>query len=85
MNYLYIYSLNRKIFKKHKLEYEIINNVITKYIDYQLKDYLMIYNSNDRTIDIHRGIDFENVTKSPLINYTFIDFFLFKGLDHFLF
>ena len=81
LNYLYVYSINGKYLKKHKLEYEIINNGITKYIDYQLKDYLMIYNSNDRTIDIHRGIDFEFVTKSPVINYTFIDFVLAKGLD----
>ena len=81
LNYLYVYSINGKYLKKHKLEYEIINNGITKYIDYQLKDYLMIYNSNDRTIDIHRAIDFEFVTKSPVINYTFIDFVLAKGLD----
>ena len=68
--------------KKHKLDYKIVNNGISKYIDYQYKDYLMIYNSNDRTIDIHRGIDFEFITKSPVINYNFIDFVLCQGLDH---
>ena len=64
LNYLYVYSINGKHLKKYKVE--------TKYIDYQLKDYLMIYNSNDRTIDIYRGIDFEFVTN---------DFVLVKGLD----
>ena len=82
LNYLYVYSINGKFLKKHKLNYKIVNNGITKYIDYQYKDYLMIYNSNDRTIDIHRGIDFEFVTKSPVINYNFIDFVLCQALDH---
>ena len=84
MNYLYVYSINGKFLKKHNLEYEIVNNGIVKYIDYQMKDYLLIYNSNDKTIDIYRGIDFEFVTKSPEINYTFIDFVLSKGLDQIL-
>ena len=81
LNYLYVYSINGKFLKKHKLEYEIVNNGIVKYIDYQLKDYLLIYNSNNKTIDIYRGIDFEFVTKSPVINYNFIDFVLSKSLD----
>ena len=70
--------------KKHKLEYEIVKNGIVKYIDYQLKDYLLIYNSNDKTIDIYRGIDFEFVSKSPVINYNFIDLTLSKSLDQLL-
>ena len=82
IDYLYVYSINGKFLKKHKLKYKIINNGITKYIDYQFKDYLMIYNTNDSTIDIHRGIDFELVTKSPVIHYKFIDLVLCQGLDH---
>ena len=50
--------------KKHKLEYEILNNAIAKYIDYQLKGYLLIYNSKEKTIDVHRGIDFDLITKT---------------------
>ena len=84
LNSLYVYSINGKILKKHKLEYEIINKGIAKYIDYQMKDYLLIYNSNDKTVDIYRGIDFEFITKSPVINYNFIDFVLSKGLDQIL-
>jgi len=82
INSFYIYSINGKFLKKHKLEYEIVNNAIAKYIDYQLKDYLLIYNSKDKTIDVHRGIDFDLITKSPVINYKFIDFVLCKALDH---
>ena len=81
LNSLYVYSINGKFLKKHKLEYEIVNNGIVKYIDYQLKDYLLIFNSKEKTIDVHRGIDFEFVTKSPVINYKFVDFTLSKGLD----
>jgi hypothetical protein len=84
LNYLYVYSINGKFLKKHKLEFEIVHNGIIKYIDYQLKDYLLIYNSNDKTIDVYRGIDFELVTKSPAINYNFVDFFFSKGLDQML-
>ena len=83
-NSLYVYSINGKFLKKHKLEYEIVKNGIVKYIDYQLKDYLLIYNSNDKTIDIYRGIDFEFVSKSPVINYNFIDLTLSKSLDQLL-
>ena len=84
LNYLIVYSINGKFLKKHQLEYDIVKNGIAKYIDYQMKDYLLIYNSNDKTIDIYRGIDFEFVTKSPEIIYTFIDFVLSKGLDQIL-
>ena len=83
-NSLYVYSINGKFLKKHKLEYEIVKNGIVKYIYYQLKDYLLIYNSNDKTIDIYRGIDFEFVSKSPVINYNFIDLTLSKSLDQLL-
>ena len=44
----------------------------------------MIYNSKDKTIDVYRGIDFEFITKSPVIDYTFIDFTLSKNLDQLL-
>ena len=42
----------------------------------------MLYNSKDKTIDIHRAIDFEFVAKSPVINYDFIGFVLNKDLNH---
>ena len=64
LNSFYIYSINGKFLKKYKLEYEILNNAIAKYIDYQLKDYLLIYNSKDKTIDVHRGFDFDLITKT---------------------
>ena len=81
-NSFYIYSINGKFLRKNKVEYEIEQNGVAKYIDYQMRDYLMIFNSKDKTIDIHRAIDFEFVTKSPIINYSFIGFVYNQGLDH---
>ena len=64
------------------MDYEIVQNGFAKYIDYQMRDYLMIYNSTDKTIDVHIAIDFEFVAKSPIINYDFIGFVINKDLDH---
>ena len=47
-----------------------------------MRDYLIIYNKKDKTIDIHRAIDFQLVTKSPIINYKFIGFVINKEFDH---
>ena len=81
-NAFYVYSINGKFLQKNKIEYDIVPNGVAKYIDYQMRDYLMIYNTKDKTIDVHRAIDFEFVTKSPIINYDFIGFVLNKELDH---
>ena len=81
-NAFYIYSINGKFLQKNEIDYEIVPNGIEKYIDYEMRDYLLIYNSKDKTIDIHRAIDFQFVSKSPVINYEFIGFVLYKDLDH---
>ena len=81
-NAFYVYSINGKFLQKNKLDYEIVQNGFAKYIDYQMRDYLMLYNSKDKTIDVHRAIDFEFVAKSPVINYDFIGFVINKDLDH---
>ena len=81
-NAFYIYSINGKFLQKNGIDYEIVPNGIEKYIDYEMRDYLLIYNSKDKTIDIHRAIDFQFVSKSPVINYEFIGFVLYKDLDH---
>ena len=47
-----------------------------------MRDYLIIYNSKDKTIDIHRAIDFTLVTKSPVINYGFIGFAMNQPYNH---
>ena len=84
MNCLCIYSINGKFLSKHKLDFEIINNGIVKYVDYQYRDYLLIFNSKDNIINIYRGNNFEFVAKSPVIHYKFIDFVLGKSLDQLL-
>ena len=82
LNAFLVYSINGKFLKKYIIEYDIEPNGITKYIDYQMRDYLIIYNKKDKTIDIHRAIDFQLVTKSPIINYKFIGFVINKEFDH---
>ena len=82
LNSFYVYSINGKFLRKNQIEYEIVQNGVAKYIDYQMRDYLMIYNSKDKTIDIHRAFDFQFVAKSPIINYDFIGFVVNKEYDH---
>ena len=82
LNSFYVYSINGKFLQKNKIEYDINANGIAQYIDYQMRDYLMIYNSKDKTIDIHRAIDFTFVTKSPVINYDFIGFAMNQPYNH---
>ena len=65
----YVYSINGQFLTKNKLDYDIVNNGIAKYVDNQCRDYLFIYNPIDKTIDIHKAIDFELVIKSPTIKY----------------
>ena len=78
----YVYSINGKFFQKNKIDYDIDINGVVKYVDYQMRDYLMIYNSKEKTIDVHRAIDFELVTKSPVINYDFIGFVVNQANNH---
>ena len=82
LNSFYVYSINGKFLRKNQIEYEINQNGVGKYIDYQMRDYLMIYNPKDKTVDIHRAFDFQFVAKSPIINYDFIGFFINKEYDH---
>ena len=78
----YVYSINGKFLKKNKIEYDLHINGVSQYVDHQMRDYLVLYNSKDKTIDIHRAIDFTLVTKSPVINYDFIGFDINKAYNH---
>ena len=82
LNCLCVYSINGHFLKKHSINYEIDENGIQQYIDYQNKEYLLIYNPNNRTIDIHRGIDFNLIARTPEINYKFLEFILSDDLEH---
>ena len=82
LNCLCVYSINGHFLKKHSIDYEINENGIKQYIDYQNKDYLLIYNQKTKTIDVHRAIDFNLITRTPEINYKFIEFVLSDDLEH---
>ena len=81
---LCVFSINFHFIKEISLRYEIVPNGIKKYTDYFSKDYLFIYNSNDKTIDVYDLIDLNIniIAKSSKINYTFVDFNFSKEMDH---
>ena len=81
---LYAFSINFHFIKEIKLGYEIVPNGIKKYSDYFSKDYLFIYNKNEKTIDVYDLIDLNVniIAKSAKINYNFVDFHFSKEIDH---
>ena len=82
---IYFYSINGKLLKKQKLNFSIKENYINIYTDYQFVDYLIIYNSRNKTFDMYSIIDFVLIVRSPSIpNAEFIDYVLSKEMDHLL-
>jgi hypothetical protein len=81
---LCVFSINFHFIKEVKLGYEIVPNGIKKYSDYFSKDYIFIYNKNDKTIDVYDLIDLNVniIARSSKINYTFVDFHFSKEMDH---
>jgi hypothetical protein len=79
---LSVFSINFHFIKEIKLAYEIVPNGIKKYSDYFSEDFLFIYNSNEKVIEIYNIIDLSIITKSKKINYTFVDFHFSKEMDH---
>ena len=81
---LCVFSINFHFIKEVKLGYEIVPNGIKKYSDYFSKDYICIYNKNDKTIDVYDLIDLNVniIARSSKINYTFVDFHFSKEMDH---
>ena len=81
---LCVFSINFHFIKEINLGYEIVPNGIKKYSDYFSKDYLFIYNKNDKTIDVYDLIDLNIniIARSSKINYTFVDFHFSKEMDH---
>ena len=90
---LYFYSVNGYFLKKHELKYTLKENYIKIYKDYQFTDYLLIYNSADKTLDLHTMVDFKRIHQSPELpkdeenknkelNYEFIDFVLSNDNEH---
>ena len=76
------FSINFHFIKEVKLGYEIMPNGIKKYSDYFCKDFLFIYNKNEKAIDVYDLIELNFITRSTKINYTFVDFHFSKEMDH---
>ena len=79
---LSVFSINFHFINEIKLTYEIVPNGIKKYSDYFSEDFLFIYNSKEKVIDVYNIIDLNIITKSKKINYTFIDFHFSIEMDH---
>ena len=79
---LLVFSINFHFIKETKLGYEIAPNGIKKYSDYFSEDFLFIYNSNEKVIDVYNIMDLNIIAKSKKINYTFVDFHFSKEMDH---
>ena len=79
-----VFSINFHFIKEIQLGYEIVPNGIKKYTDYFSKDYLFIYNKNEKTIDVYDliNLNINIIAKSSKINYTFVDFNFSKEMDH---
>ena len=82
---IYFYSINGHLLKKQKLNFSIKENTIKIYTDYQFVDYLVIYNSKNRTFDLYTMIDFTLICRSPpLQEGDFVDYVLDKDMNHIL-
>ena len=82
---IYFYSINGHFLKKQKLKFSIKENSMKIYTDFQFVDYLLIYNSKNKTFDIYTMIDFVLICRSPpLPEGDFVDYFMSKEMDHLL-
>ena len=76
-----IYSINCNFLNEYKLDYDVVKNGIIKYTDYSYRDFLLIYNPINYTIDIHKLTDLNLIVSSPIIDYQFIDFHISMDCD----
>ena len=82
---IYFYSINGHFLKKQKLNFSIKENTIKIYTDYQFVDYLLIYNTKNKSFDLYTMIDFTLIFRSPsLPDGDFIDCVLDKDMNHIL-
>jgi hypothetical protein len=77
---LCVFSINFH-FINAKNGIELVQNGIKKYSDYFRKDYLFIYNKNNKTIDIYDIINLQIISRSSKFDYTFVDFYFSKGME----
>ena len=77
---LCVFSINFH-FINAKYGIELVQNGIKKYSDYFRKDYLFIYNKNNKTIDIYDILNLQIISRSSKFDYTFVDFYFSKGME----
>jgi WD40 repeat protein len=78
---LCVYSINFH-FINIKNDIEIVPNGIKKYSDCFRKDYLFIYNKSSKYIEIFDIMSLDVVLKSSKFEYTFVDFYFSKQMEH---
>ena len=82
---IYFYSINGHFLKKYKLEFSLKEKNIKIYTDYQFVDYLLIFNSYNKSFEIYSMIDFDLICSSnALPEGEFVDYVLSKEKDHIL-
>ena len=82
---LYFYSINGQILNTVSLEFSLQEKFIKMYKDFQFSDYLIIFNSKEKTFDLYNMIDFDLIGRSPSItNSEVVDYILPEELDHIL-
>ena len=77
---LCVFSINFH-FINAKYGIDIVPNGIKKYSDYFRRDYLFIYNKNNKTIDIFDIYNLEVISRSSKFGYSFVDFYFSKGIE----
>ena len=65
-----------------KYDIDIVPNGLKKYSDCFRKDYLFIYNKNSKNIEIYDIISLNVVLRTSKFEYTFVDFYFSKQMEH---
>ena len=65
-----------------KYNIDVVPNGLKKYSDCFRKDYLFIYNKNAKDIEIYDIISLDVVLRSSKFDYTFVDFYFSKQMEH---
>ena len=78
---LCVFSINFH-FINAKYNIDVVPNGLKKYSDCFRKDYLFIYNKNAKDIEIYDIISLDVVLRSSKFDYTFVDFYFSKQMEH---
>ena len=76
------FSINGKLIKEQKLEFDIGLNSIKKYTDAQFNEFLLIYNEIINCIEVYDILELKSTIALPKIEHHFVDFIIGKEMDH---